>query len=242
MISQAADHTAEKAYLAQPDTWRQALQHDLTAGDATQAAALQMLSQQMRSLLAPAPKGNDWDGGRYAIKSLLPGDGGNDQLDGLIYTRGDMKLLVTTPYLLRQFVSVRRDLRRQRQPLLHTAQIYSSTLDWNATLVPFATVPVGKPPKGTQAYALIGAWLQDEGAVLPDTLTVTVIQGQRVYFSSQPIAQSLTQSDRCIGVYGHKGYQAYLQCWRASAPGQAGFLQVKQQAIDVLSTIRALPQ
>jgi hypothetical protein len=207
-------------YLAARDRMLANFRESATA-DKDQSSALSYLERLLRQAVPPwqAP---GFRKGVITLASLTTGYADYGQLDGLRYvsTAGDTTVVVSTPLLLKRWLSDHRAWWPGRENVpqtvdaaLHSEAFYTQAISPGAAMSSYGEVPLD-PGTGVALLAVFAQDLAFESG--PGSIVVSVIRGERVFVAQQklnsgikPIAvcqlamkQVLAQADAEMNAYG----------------------------------------
>ena len=211
-----------------------------------QEAALKQLEDQSReallkqlSELVGPQKPQGYDKGEFSLESLQPESVGADQLDAIVYVKGekDPSISVTTEGVAGHWLAaVAADPERANLKLpatlpeaLANPTFYTLALGGEAAFSLYAPVHTTADPT---AVALLGAFQQDVGPGAPNALVMSVRRGGRLYVVQAPPAKELKPSPVCEAVWNSFEQKAdkAQKAYQASHEKDQAQLDASQQA------------
>jgi hypothetical protein len=228
LAAQAA--SPEDAYLAARDKAiaRIKPKNDKIDDTVTKAddAALAQLQKQLEKLIGPTTIAGISGRGKINLETLIEGEMGFGQLDGLVYQSGDEKtrVIVTTTPLLKRWIAAHKkwwddnNIPQEMNAALKSEPFYTQAMSSDAAVWHYADVPVATSANATFVTAMLDARRQDIGLTTPTELLVAVAGPVRAFIWSAPVNQKITMMPECAAVWDaaqKKADDAY-EAYRAS--------------------------
>ncbi len=148
--------------------------------------------------------------GRLTLDTLIGGDMGFGQIDGLAHQAADdaPRLIVTTPSLAKRWLTAHarswgtdNDVPQDLNAALKSEPFYTQAMSQDAAVFRFAEIPVAKPASASLVNAMLIARRQDIGLVTPDELLITVLRADRLFIWSAPAQAKVAINPACEKVW-----------------------------------------
>ena len=166
------------------------------------------LEKQLRRIVGPAPKGTvgEQRDGQLNLQTLIDGDMGFGQLDGLVYMlKGETRVVVTTRALLANWLAAHKawgngvNVPAEPQAALQSEPFYTQAISSDAAVSHFATIPVTH--SAGFATAMLAISRQDIGLTSPRDILIGMMSGDKVTVISAPAAPEIKMIPACEAVW-----------------------------------------
>lgn len=243
LTAQAA--SPEDAYLAARDkaVARIKPKNDKIDDAVTKAAdaALAQLQKQLEKLIGTTTIAGVSGKAKINLETLIEGDMGYGQLDGLVYQSGDemTRVIVTTPTLLKRWIAAHKtwwddnNIPQETNAALKSEPFYTQALSSDAAVWRYADIPVASGG-ATYATAMLEKRRQDIGLTTPTELLVTVVRDNRVFVWSAPVAATTIMMPECAEIWNTaqtKADAAYEE-YQASDPKDEKKFEASTKILD----------
>jgi hypothetical protein len=194
------------------------------------------------------------------VNTLVQGDGGSNDLDGLIFLSPDENswVLVTTRELLRHWLRAHTDvLGRASAPdsvLLKSENLYTQARFEDAAVLRYVEIPIAKPAGTTFAYAMLVTRTNDGGKHPPNEIALSVVRGSTVLIASVALRTKIEPIAACEHLWA--GYEAkwaqkgarddedradaaYRHCFARAAGRQRFFAPLTREARNLVALLPA---
>lgn len=229
--------------------------------------ALKVLEEQLRVIVGPIKVAGFAERGAINLQTLERGDGGFNQVDGLMFSSEREQLFVTTGGLLKDYLNRNKGLPEDFNQLSRSEEFYSRVFDWDSAFTRFAEIPI----KNTRGFSITRAFLtlnaQDIGPFIPETVIVFVAKGNRVLLfksevqtiqipackdqwdrferkSSEALARyhSSGRTDRIAWDdhlrFESEGFEAYRRCYERKIKSEKAFSRLTDQVQSIVDRLQ----
>ena len=196
------------------------------------ANALENLEKQLRSILGPlGVKGFD-EPGKINFETLVPGDGGYDQVDGLAALAQDKRLLITNTALLANYLKHHPKLPTSLDKLVRHDDFYPRVFDWDVGVISVATLPLKKAAGVSFAHAFLALEGQDIGHFMTNTIIVFVVHGKKIAVIQSRLADQPSVMPACTEV-AEVDFPACVTTHIKLSPAWPGLVRQAQALADL---------
>ena len=179
-------------------------------------AALAELQKQLEKLIGPTTITGVSHKGKINLESVIKGDMGFGQLDGLVYQSGDEKtrVIVTTTPLLKRWIAAHKkwwddnNIPQEMNAALKSEPFYTQATSSDAAVWHYADIPVATSANATVVTAMLNARRQDIGLTMPTELLVAVAGPVRAFIWSAPVDATITMMPECAEIWNAAQKQA----------------------------------
>jgi hypothetical protein len=201
--------------------------------------------------------------GKINNNTLTKGDQGFGLLDGLVFWSGDYKtqVVVTTEGLFKVWLREHRkwwdenNVPQDQAKALRHDSFYTQAVSADAAVSKFAELPIKKPAAARLGFAMLSMQAQDVGPWEPEQVTVSVLQGEKLYVVRVPAAAKIGPFPPCKAVWDrarkkaeasadampieNEGYAAFRRCFAERAPREKAFADLVRQAQEIADKLPA---
>ena len=140
------------------------------------------------------------------------------------------------------------------QALRHES-FYTQGVNLDAAVFKYVELPIKKPAAAGFAFAMFGTSAQDVGPWEPKELTVTVLQGGKLYVVRVEARATIGPFPPCEKIWEdaskkaqrsfdsmaaeNAAYVAFRRCFAERAPREKGFAELVRQAQDIVDKLPA---
>ena len=189
-------------------------------------AALAELRKQLEKLIGPTTIAGASGKGKINLETLIKGEMGFGQLDGLVYQSDDEKtrVIVTTTPLLKRWITAHKkwwgdnNIPQEMNAALKSEPFYTQATSSDAAVWHYADVPVATSANATFLTAMLNGRRQDVGLETPTELLVAVAGPVRAFIWSAPVNAKIAMMADCAEIWNaaqKKADEAY-EAYRAS--------------------------
>jgi len=232
----------------------------MDAADQYNQKALADLQAKLQVLLGPIHIKGFPAQGKINLETLNDNDTGFGKLDGLAFTSIDGKttLVVTSKPLLQAWLREHQQGRNESLPMdiaaaFRNENFYTQAIGNDAAVNKYAELPVTTHAPHTLAAAILFQFAQDYSAPNPpDSIAVSIMQGERVFILTQPaqvnqIATCKTAYDAAVHAInkrhasGVDPYQVpnrdFMHCFAQQFPAQRDHARLVRQAQAMIDSV-----
>jgi len=227
--------------------------------------ALSELEKQMREIVGPVNVEGFPREGKISLESLIKGELGFDQADGLVFGSSHEILFVTTNRALKRYLADSPDLPNNLAELSRTGEFYSRAFMSDIAVTPYVELPVKSMNETSYAHAFLASTAQDIGPIVPDGIFVFVSTGSRIFAVYSHATIAIKEIPACRSEweifekkrseafeayrsglkayddserYEEQGFEAYHRCYDREARNQAFFEPIQKQAQSIVDRLQ----
>jgi hypothetical protein len=191
--------------------------------------ALADLTARMRRIVGPSRLPGMSGEGTSNVDTLYRGDQGFGRLDGLAYGEIDAKtrVVVSTDTLFKAWLKSRRkwwptdEVPQDMTKALRSDAFFTQALLGDAAFQIYAELPVTKPAKASTVFAMLNTRAQDIGPWPATEITVSLVQGHRVYVVTTPAETSIAPMPECVALWDAANKKLQEESEKPPVPGQS---------------------
>ena len=163
----------------------------------------------MRRIVGPSKLQGVPGEAKSNVDTLYRGDQGFGRLDGLAYGAIDAKtrIVVSTDTLFKAWLRSRRkwwptdDVPQDMTKALRSDVFFTQALLGDAAFQKYVELPVKKPANASMVFAMLNTRAQDIGPYPASEITVSVVQGHRVYVVTTPPVAEIAMMPECVALW-----------------------------------------
>ena len=227
------------------------------------------LTERMRRIVGPSKLQGVPGEAKSNVDTLYRGDQGFGRLDGLAYGAIDAKtrIVVSTDTLFKAWLRSRRkwwptdEVPQDMTKALRSDVFFTQALLGDAAFQIYVELPVKKPAKASMVFAMLNTRAQDIGPYPPSEISVSVVQGHRVYVVTTPPVAEIAMMPECVALWNaaskkleeeagkpssgqsfgdlseairSDGDAEFHRCFAERAPREASFAALVRQAQEIV--------
>jgi hypothetical protein len=227
------------------------------------------LTERMRRIVGSSKLQGAPGEAKSNVDTLYRGDQGFGRLDGLAYGAIDDKtrIVVSTDTLFKAWLRSRRkwwpsdEVPQDMMKALRSDAFFTQALLGDAAFQKYVELPLKKPAKASMVFAMLNTRAQDIGPWPPSEITVSVVQGHRVYVVTTPPVAEIALMPECLALWNaaskkleeeaakpssgqsfgdlseevrSDGDAEFHRCFAERAPREASFAALVKQAQDIV--------
>jgi hypothetical protein len=166
-------------------------------------SALVSLGRLLRLIIGPVQVNGFSRSGRINLRNLFPEDEGFGKLDALVFRGDDQKsvLWVTTRSLVQAWVAQQDSaIARDLEAAYRKPEFYTAAIEAGAAVYGYASISLADAQRLGVVHAFMIRIGQDDSALPPDELLVTVARGRMVYIVRAPVGVIISPPHRCTAI------------------------------------------